>query len=179
MVTQAKLNSLNYEDVPVNEADFVAGQDDQNQLQPNQVGEVAVAEVGEDGAFSDWLGFIGGQLPDDMARSAKGKAELTLKSDDADASGTPDDMPDGTEVRLIGRPKGSRDGTPLTPWITFSNNRPSVNVEARRLLKPQVPKKAIVGEGKVVAMQIRNRRSAITYYHTNSTWKWPGRAGTE
>lgn len=158
------------------EADFEPGENDQMQLAAGQVGEVAIAEVGETATLSEIRAVRVGRPKDPNGLEDDGKLDLDLRSDDADADGTPDKMPDGTEFRLVVRKKSERGGKEITEWFKFGSNDPNrVDTENRSSVTPEVP---TATEGRIIGIQIRNRRQAVTYYHNNSTWEVPAIGGT-
>lgn len=153
MVTKSRARKLGYKDADLMDASFRAGVNDGDALAAGQVGELAVAEVGEDGSLEDFVATILGQSPDPTRRTAKAKPFINVHDSAAVA-----EIDKNTEVRVVVRNSGDRDGPVLMQWRSIKNLRNS-DPSQRKELKPQQP---IAREGKLLAVQVRNQATGIT-----------------
>lgn len=173
IVNSNQLQTVEFESINVSTADFVDGKDEGTTLQPGDIGEVMEAEVGEDGQLSSYTFLrLGDSLDEGNQDSARGKLFAQLK----DASDTVVDA--ATEFRFIARPKNGNSRTPLTQFIRLSDA--NVDDPAKRL--PFTPvtrggRPAVVGDGRIVAVEVRNPSTAVTIDRSNSQFQLPSRAG--
>lgn len=170
MTSKSEVRNAEYSTFPLSEGTFTAGQDDNTTIAAGDVGEVAVAEVGEDGALSDYIGLIVGQEPDTQARSGQGKILFNPKDD----STTPARLDENTEMKLVVRKKGERGGKDLTGWIPIRDNGPNDATSDRKVLRPRMP---VAKDGRVVALHVRNQNVSVTYNHSGSEWVYPCQGG--
>lgn len=172
-VSSSMLNNVEFEGINISLADFVDGKDEEVSLAAGQVGEVFTAEVGEDGQLSSYdFVRLGDQLDDGNQDSAKGKLFVQLK-DSADA-----EIDQRTEFRFVARPKNSNSRTPLTEFIPLRNanqSDPSLRLPFTPLTRGGKP--AVVKDGRVIAVEIRNAATSVTVDRTNSDADIPARGG--
>jgi len=172
-VSASVLNNVEFEGINVSTADFVDGKDEETSISAGDVAEVMTAEVGEDGQLSsyDYL-RLGDSLDSGNQDSAKGKLFVDLR----DASDSEIDQ--RTEFRFVTRPKNGNRRTPLTEWVNLRNA--NINDPSKRL--PFTPvsrngKPAVVRDGRIVAVEIRNPATSVTVDRTNSDADIPARGG--
>jgi len=167
------LNGVEFEGINISTADFVDGKDEEQTLDPGTVGEVATAEVNEDGQLASYDYIrLGDNLDNGNQDSAKGKLFFDLR----DATDTEVDQ--RTEFRFIARPKNSNRRTPLTEFIKLRNANQSD--PSKRL--PFLPvsrngKPAVIKDGRVIAIEVRNAATSVTIDRSNSDADIPARGG--
>lgn len=175
MVSNSEAAKADYESKPLRGSAFGAGEDEGSSVAAGQTAEVAVVEVGassgneaqETGALSEYITWLAGDRSDKELRSGLGKAFMNAQD------GGSADLPLDTEFKLVARRRRERGGRDLTDWVTHGELRdPDEKGEL-----PIDPGKPIVKEGRVIALHMRNEGSAVTFDLSNSTFKYPGRAG--
>jgi len=167
------LNGVEFEGINISFADFVDGKDEEQTIEPGDVAEVATAEVNEDGQLAsyDYL-RLGDNLDNGNQDSAKGKLFVDLR----DASDT--ELDQRTEFRFIVRPKNSNRRTPLTEFIKLRNA--NITDPSNRL--PFLPvsrngKPAVIKDGRVLALEVRNAATSVTVDRSSSDADIPARGG--
>lgn len=172
-VSASMLNNVEFEGINISLADFVDGKDEEVSLSAGQVGEVFTAEVGEDGQLSSYeFVRLGDNLDDGNQDSAKGKLFVNLKDSNDSA------IDDRTEFRFIARPKNSNSRTPLTEFIPLRNadqSDPSKRLPLTPVTRNGKP--AVVSDGRVLAVEIRNAATSVSVDRTNSDADIPARGG--
>lgn len=172
-VSQSMLNNVEFEGINISLADFTDGKDEEVSLSAGQVGEVFTAEVGEDGQLSSYdFVRLGDQLDDGNQDSAKGKLFVDLR-DASDA-----EIDQRTEFRFVARPKNSNSRTPLTEFVPLRNanqSDPSLRLPFTPLTRGGKP--AVVKDGRVIAVEIRNAATSVTVDRANSDADIPARGG--
>ena len=172
-VSASRLDGIEFEGVSISAADFTDGKDEGEEIGAGNVAEVATAEVGEDGQLAsyDFL-RLGDRLDDGNQDSAKGKLFVSLR-DPEDA-----EVDERTEFRFVTRPKNANRRTPLTEWIKVRNA--NQDDPSKRL--PFTPvsidgKPAVVKDGRIVAIEIRNPATDVEISRANTDMDLPARAG--
>lgn len=161
-------NNGQYMEERVSHSDFVAGPDSGNTLPAGEAGEIFQAEVGEtSGRLRDLLAAIVGQRPDQQFRTNKGKPQVNFQN------GSDADVPDGTQWRVIARKRGRRDGPALTGWREVDDDDPSNSGVDVSTIEPVFPKRPIVREGRIIAIQVKYEGGSFNADAANSTFKLP------
>lgn len=172
-VNAKALSNVEFESINVSTADFEDGKDEETTLQPGDIGEVFEMEVGETGQLSSYRYLrLGDSLDSGNQDSAQGK----LFADLQDASGTTVD--DATEFRFVARPKNGNERKALTQFIRLSDAKQSD--PTKRLPFTPVTRNgrpAVVGDGRILAVEVRNPSTSVTIDRSNSDMKVPSRAG--
>lgn len=165
--------SLSYEGITLSLADFTDGSDAGTSLQPGQVGEVFVAEIGEDGQLS---GYDALRLGDQSSSAdpAQGTMYIAL-TDDADAA-----LPDDTQVRFRFRDKNFNRQPPASKWYPLRDLDQS-DPRLRRNLEPRTKngRPWFVKAGRLLVVEVKNESQSITPGDTSNahTFEAPGRGG--
>lgn len=173
VVSDAVLNSVEFEGINVSTADFEDGKDEEQSLSAGTVGEVMTTEVGETGQLASYEFLrLGDNLDEGNQDSAKGKLFADIR-DSADAA-----VDDRTEFRFVTRPKNGNRVTPLTEFIKLRNANQSD--PSKRL--PFLPvtrngRPAVVKDGRILAVEVRNSATSITVDRTNTDFDIPARGG--
>jgi hypothetical protein len=164
--------NLSYEGILLTASDYVAGNDEGTALDPGEIGEVAVAEVGEDGQLSAYEAVRLGDTLGPTGNSPQGKLFVDLR-DDSDAELDP-----RTQIRWICRDKNSNRRPPITRWYPLRD----LNEDDPRLRTALPPvtknnKPFFVKEGRILSLEIKNESTGVTMDLGKSTFETPSRAG--
>lgn len=159
-----QVNPQNYEwdDEKLSWGDFAAGDDNGDQLASGQIGEVAVAEVGDENGVNSQIASysvvrLGAPLGA-TGRSAIGKLFAILD----DSSGA--QVSNNVQIRFVAQSKNKNRVKPITGWFKqrdLDQSDPSKRVE----LEPQTwdnNQPAYVTDGRVIAVQARNPSGSVT-----------------
>ncbi|TKX79270.1 hypothetical protein EXE53_16715 [Halorubrum sp. SD626R] len=172
-VSSSVLNSVEFEGINVSTADFVDGKDEEATVEAGDVAEVFEAEIGEDGQLSSYEYLrLGDNLDSGNQDSAKGKLFVDLRA--ADDS----ELDQRTEFRFVTRPKNGNRRTPLTEWVKLRNA--NIDDPSKRLPFTPVSRNgrpAVVKDGRIVAVEVRNPATSIEVDRTNSDADIPARGG--
>lgn len=172
-VSASQLANVEFEGINISLADFVDGKDEEQSLSAGTVGEIMTAEVGEDGQLSSYEYVrLGDNLDDGNQDSAKGKLFVDLRDSNDN------EVDQRTEFRFIVRPKNSNSRTPLTEFIPLRNaNRddPSTRIPLTPVTRNGMP--AVAGDGRVLAIEVRNAATSVSVDRTNSDADVPARGG--
>lgn len=164
-------SELEYEGIHLVADDFTAGKDE-GTLQAGVVGEVATAEVGEDGQLSSYDAALLGDELGPTGNSSKGKMFVDLQGDQ-DGDGTVEQVPDDTQFRLIARDKNSNRRIPLTRWF---QTRGEDNADPR-LRTEVLPREPAVKMGRIVALEAKRESGSVVVSLADSTFELPARGG--
>lgn len=162
---------LEYEGIHLVANDFVAGKDE-GTLAAGVVGEVAPAEIGEDGQLSSYDAALLGDELGPTGNSSKGKMFVDLQGDQ-DSDGTVEQVPDDTQFRLIARDKNSNRRIPLTRWFQTrgeDNSDPRLRTEV-------LPREPAVKMGRIVALECKRESGSVDVSLSDSTFEIPARGG--
>lgn len=159
-------------------SDFAAGEEEGNSISAgSQPQEVLVGEVeddnGVDSELASYRRFRAGGALSEAGTDQQGRWFGDFR-DGGDVA-----IDDRTEVRLVKRPKNGDSRTPLSDWQTI---REMDNSDPR--FRPQFPPATdddgdplVVQSGDIIALEIRNTASAITFSRANSTVEIPAQVG--
>lgn len=150
MVRQSLPRGTRVEGIHITDNDFVAGRDSGEDLEAGEVGEVARAEVGEDGQLSsyDYLRPGDNTDPQDVTR---GRMFMEL----ADDAG--DDAEDTLQVRVSMRDKNSNRREPVTRWFTnrdLDRDRPDHRKVLRPVTKGGEP--LFIKSGRIISIEVKD-----------------------
>lgn len=174
VATPAKmLNSVEFEGINLSMADFVDGKDEGEAVAPGEVAEVAEAEVNQDGQLASYEFLrLGDSLDGGNQESAKGKLFVDLRDD------TDSEVDGRTEFRFITRPKNSNRRTPLTEFIKLRNAKQDDPSKRLPFLPNSIDgKPAVIKDGRIVALEVRNAATSVTIDRANSDADIPARGG--
>lgn len=160
-------SALAYEGIHLTNADFTAGKDDGATLEAGVIGEVATAEIGEDGQLSAYDAVLLGDKMDPTGNSSKGKQYVEL-ADSADAA-----VADTVQFRYIVRDKNSNRRVPLTRWFTHRGE----NNTDPRLRTPVTPRQPFIKDGRIIALEVKDETATAEVTLANSTFEAPARGG--
>jgi hypothetical protein len=173
IVSASTLNNVEFEGINVSFADFVDGKDEEQSLSAGTIGEIATAEIGEDGQLSSYEFLrLGDNLDDGNQDSAKGKLFVDLR-DSGD-----NEVDQRTEFRFVVKTKNGNERTALTEFVPLRNaNRddPQTRLPLTPVMRNGKP--AVIGDGRLLAMEVRNAATSVTVDRTNSDADIPARAG--
>jgi len=164
--------SLDYEGIHVTQSDYVAGKDEGQSLSAGTLGEIAKAEIGEDGQLASYEAVRLGDNLDPTGNSPKGKLYVELQDDGGSV------VDSRTQLRWIIRDKNSNRRVPLTRWFPHRD----LNESDPRLRTPLPPvtrgNKPFFGkEGRILALEAKNEAASVTISLANSTFETPARGG--
>jgi hypothetical protein len=167
-----KPRQLSYEGGHFDEADFVAGKDNDTQLSAGTVGEIATIEIGEDGKFSAYDAVRPGDFTD-TEDPTRGRIFVELAD-----GGTV--VADKVQWRLITRDKNSNRRIPITTWYRQRDSNAS-RPDHRTVLRPISRNDApfFIKAGRIVALEVKNESSSVTVdiNDTDTVVEVPGRFG--
>lgn len=169
--------SLEYEGIHVTNNDFVGGSEDSSDLNSGELGEIAVAEVGEDGQFSAYDAVRLGDEMDPTGNSPKGKLYVDLQGDQ-DGDGTVEQVPDDTQLRWIARDKNSNRREPLTRWYAhrdLDQSRPDLRTPLPPVTRNGNP--WFVKDGRIIALEAKRESGSLNVSLADSTFEVPSRGG--
>lgn len=164
------VNALTYEPIQLRDGDFSASRDDNTALSAGTVGEIATAEVGEDGQLSGYDAVQVGQPATNPTGDIKGN-ELFV--DLADSGG---DVDDTSEFALAARQKGELGGGAsgsITGWIS-QRQSDSTTVSERPKVNPKQP---VVKDGRLLLLLFKNEAAQDTVELAQSTFEIPALGG--
>lgn len=164
------VSSLTYEPIQLRDGDFSAGRDDDTALSAGTVGEIATAEVGEDGQLSGYDAVQVGQPPTNTGGDIAGNEAFV---DLADSGG---DVDDTSEFAIAARQKGELGGGPagsITGWIS-QRESDSSTVGERPKVFPQTP---VVKDGRLLQLLFKNEAAQDTAALASSTFQIPALGG--
>lgn len=165
-------NALEYEGIHLTAADFTAGKDEGASLNAGTVGEVATAEVTEDGQLSSYDAALIGDELGPTGNSSKGKMYVDLQGDQ-DGDGTVEQVPDDTQFRLIARDKNSNRRIPLTRWFQTRGE----DASDPRLRTELLPRQPAVKNGRIIAVEAKRESGSVNVSLADSTFEFPARGG--
>jgi len=163
--------ALNYEGDHIDEADFTAGKDDGDQLQAGVVGEIATAEVGEDGKLSSYEAVRPGDRTDGNDPT-RGRIFVALEDGNGNV------VSDKVQWRLAVRDKNNNRRIPVTSWYRqrdSNNQRPDHRVALRPVTRGGKP--FFIKDGRVLVLEVKNESSTVTVSASDSTVEVPARLG--
>lgn len=165
--------ALSYEGIKLTQSDFVDGDDAGTTIQPGQVGELFVAEIGEDGQLS---GYDAIRLGDRTADNDPARGKMFM--DITDDTGT--SLPDDTMIRFRFRDKNYNRQPPASQWYALRDLDQS-DPRLRRALPPRERngRPWFVAEGRLLVIEAKNESQSITLGDTSDamTVEAPARAG--
>jgi len=152
-----------FKPIAVTDADMLAGQNDGSSVSAGNVAELAKAEIGEDGKLGNIKAVIVGQPPAPNHRTARAKPTTDVQNS------TPADVPNGTEVAVVGREKEERGGDKAIQW-SDEDDFSSVSKVDREAVEPRLP---VILEGEMLAVNGRNESTSFTPSFSDSTYRIP------
>lgn len=165
---------LEYEGIHLTANDFTTGKDEGTQLQAGTPGEVATAEVSEDGQLSSYDAVLLGDNLGPTGNSSKGKLFIDLQGNqDDDTTTANEQVPADTQFRLIARDKNSNRRIPLTRWF---QQRGEDNADPR-LRTELLPREPAVKNGRIIALEVKRESGTVHVALADSTFELPSRAG--
>lgn len=170
--SQSVLEGTRAEPITISQADFEAGPANATTVDPQEVVQVARAEIGEEGSVFSAYDFARlGQRLDRTQNSAQGKIYMGNTSSDGSATD------ERTELRFVVMPKNQNHRTPLTQWFPTRD----LDRDDPRLRYPLSPvtrngQPAYVKEGRILAVEARNGSSQFDIDVTACDWEVPARA---
>lgn len=153
-------------------AAFAAGADEGSSVAAGEIGNVLVAEIGEDGPFAAYEYVRLGQLLGQTGRSTKGK----LFGDFQDGGAT--SVPAQTKFRWVLRPKNKNNTVPLTSWHRqrdLNQSDPSKRIELPPV-KDDDGNPVFAKDGRELVLQVKNESQSVTVSQSNSDMDLPVRA---
>lgn len=172
-VSRRQMERFDWEPIHISASDFNASTYEDAALDAGEVGEVLEAEIGEDNQFASYdVVQLGDSLDGGNQDSAKGKLFVDLR-DDSDGK-----IDERTEVRIVTRPKNQNRRTALTNWYAL-RDLDQTDPDLRIPLPPVTfdGRPAVVKEGRILAVEIRNSATSITVDQTNSDLSIPAQGG--
>lgn len=163
---------LEYEGIHLTASDFTAGKDEADTLTAGTPGEVATAEVGDDGQLSSYDAALVGDELGPTGNSSKGKIFVDLQGDQ-DGDGVVEAVPDDAQFRIIARDKNSNRRIPLTRWFQV---RGEDNADPR-LRTELLPRQPAVKMGRVIALEVKRESGDVVVSLADSTFEFPARGG--
>jgi len=163
--------ALQYEGDHLDEADFTAGKDNGEQLQAGVVGEVATAEVGDDGKLSSYEAVRPGDRTD-TNDATRGRIFVELED------GNGNTVSDKVQWRLAVRDKNSNRRIPVTSWYRqrdSNNQRPDHRMALRPVTRSGKP--FFIKDGRVIVLEVKNESGTVTVDASASTVEIPARLG--
>lgn len=166
------VNELEFEGIHLVADDFTAGKDEGDTLAAGSVGEVATAEVTEDGQLSSYDAVLVGDELGPTGNSSKGKMFIAFQGDQ-DGDGTVEAVPDDTQFRLVARDKNSNRRIPLTRWFQV---RGEDNADPR-LRTELLPREPAVKNGRIIGVEAKRESGTVVVSLADSTLELPARGG--
>lgn len=146
------IQSLTFRRFDLRDSDFTAGRDNDVALDAGDVGEIATAEVGEDGQLSGYEAVQYGQPPVNTGGDNLGnEIHMQFQSGAADVS-------DNAQFAFGARQKGELGGPNITGWISHRNQDAS-DPRQRYNLFPQSP---VVKDGRELNIIAKDEAAALT-----------------
>jgi hypothetical protein len=130
------------------------------------------AEVGETaGNLGDVLATAVGYPPDSAVRTAQGKPNLPI------FNGSGSRIDPNTQVRLVGRKRSERGGTPITAWYSVAETDTGRSGVDYSTIEPLPTSRPFVREGRILAVQVKNESADITpsFANTDAAFRVPAR----
>lgn len=168
---------LDYEGIHLTQADYTSGKDEGQTLSAGTVGEVATAEIGEDGQLASYEAVRLGDNLDPTGNSPKGKLYVDLQGDQ-DGDGTVESVDSRTQLRWVVRDKNSNRRVPLTRWFPHRDL-----AEADPRLRTPLPPVTRNGspffakEGRILSLEVKNEATSVVVSLADSTFEVPSRGG--
>lgn len=165
------VNSLIFERFTLTDADFSAGRDDNTSLSAGTVGEIATAEVGEDGQLSNYDAIQLGQPQSNPTGDRKGNEVFVKLGDGSDT-----DISDSAMWSFAARRKGEIGGGSAGMITGFRKHRGQDNADPaqRDPLPPQTP---VVKDGRIAQLLAKDEAASLTVALTNSEFEIPALGG--
>lgn len=171
--SRSVMASKTWQQTDLSTADFSAAPAEGTSISAGEIREIMRSEVEEDGQLSSYDAVQLGEELGPTGRSPKGKITADIRDgNDAQVDGR-------TEIRIIARPKNGDSRTPLTRWYKVSDLResnPQNQIPLPPVTNPQGQPR-IVGEGRIIAIEVRNTASSVTVSKANSTVDIPAKVG--
>lgn len=164
------VSELAFEPITLRPADFSASRDDDTQLSSGTVGEIATAEVGEDGQLSGYDAVQIGQPASNNTGDRKGN-ELFAKLQSGSS-----DVSDSVEFSIAARRKGDLGGGrggSITGWITH-RGQDNADPAQRKPLYPQQP---VVIDGRMLQLLAKDETAQVTVDLSESEFEIPALGG--
>lgn len=155
-------------------AEFSAAKDDGSNLEAGVVGELAEVEIGGqgNGSFSAYRRIAFGGIPERHRQNAKAKVSGNLQGDQDD-DGTVEDVPSGTQVRLVLTDHQRNRQIDTTEWYDVSLIENSDPAKKPTLQFAGVQRADWAADGRVVLVQVRNQRQGVSVSYSDSTMDFP------
>lgn len=150
------VNSLTFEPITLTASDFTASRDNNTSLSAGTVGEIATAEVGEDGQLSGYEAVQIGQPEVNSSGDRKGNELFMQLADGADA-----EVADTVQAAVAARQKGELGGGAagsITGWIKH-RGQDTTDPAQRQPIYPQTP---VVKDGRLVQFLAKDETSSVT-----------------
>lgn len=168
---------LDYEGIHLTQADYVAGKDEGQDLPAGTLGEVATAEIGEDGQLGSYDAVRLGDNLDPTGNSPKGKIYVELQGDQ-DGDGTIELVDARTQLRWAVRDKNSNRRVPLTRWFPhrdLAESDPRLRTPLPPVTKNNKP--FFAKEGRLLVLECKNEATSVNVSLSDSTFEVPSRGG--
>lgn len=171
-ITAAQARELTYKPFKLTDADFSAGRDDDTSLSAGTVGEVATAEIGEDGQLSNYLAVQLGQPATQQFADVQGN-EIYVKLQAASA-----DVADSVDWAFAVRDKGELGGGVAGNITGFRTHRGQDNSDPRQRnkMRPQSP---VARDGKILSLLVKDETQAVTVDLSESDFEIPALGGQD
>ena len=172
-VSSSVLEGVEFEGISISAADFTDGKDADDSIGAGEIGEVATAEVEEDGQLASYSYVrLGDSLDNGNQDSAKGKLFVELNDGDGNL------VDERTEFRFVARPKNGNRRTPLTEFIKLRN----ANQEDPSKRLPFLPvsrdgRPAVIKAGRIIGIEVRNAATSVRVSRSQSDFDVPARGG--
>lgn len=155
-------------------AEMEAAKDDGNTLEAGVVGEIAEVEIGGSGAgsFSAYDRIAFGGIPERHRQNGKAKVSGDLQGDQ-DGDGAVEDVPEGTQVRLVLTDHQRNRRIDATEWFDKSLIENSDPAKKPTLEFDGVSRADWAKDGRVVVAQVRNQRTSVVVSYGDSNLNFP------
>lgn len=166
------VNDLEYEGGHLRSSDFNDGKDNGDTLQAGEVGEIATAEVGEDGQLSAYDAVRPGDHMDPTGNSPIGKMYVDLQTSGSSS------VADSVELRLVARDKNANRRVPITPWFShrdLANSDPRLRTPLPPVVREGQP--FFVKDGRIISLEVKDETSTVEVTRANCTFEFPARFG--
>jgi hypothetical protein len=164
------VSSLVFERFTLRDADFSAGRDDDTSLSAGVVGEIATAEVGEDGQLSNYDAVRLGQPASNPTGDRKGNEQyVKLRAGSSDIA-------DAATFAFAARKKGEIGGGTGGMVTGFRKHRGQDNADPAQR-DPLPPQNPVVKDGRVLQLLAKDEANSLTVDLSESTFELPSLGG--
>lgn len=172
----ARENAQGYEFEPETGylAEFESGKDDTANLDAGTVGELAEVEIGGQaaGSFAAYDRIALGGIPEQHRQNGKAKVTGDLQGDQDD-DGTVEDVPEGTQVRLVLTDHQRNRRIDSTEWFAKGLIENSDPAKRPTLKFDGVSRANWAKDGRVIVVQVRNQRTGVSVSYSDSNLNFP------